>query len=90
MRLLVFCLGWCARLLPSRAEHWTKPPFRVWYVAYFLTTTMSTVGYGDVFPKEAWEKSVVIAIHLAMLTMDLFGRSFDDVMVDIAARAGGK
>ena len=90
-KLLVFCLGWCALgFCRHEPEHWTKPPFRVWYVAYFLTTTMSTVGYGDVFPKEAWEKSVVIAIHLAMLTMDLFGRSFDDVMVDIAARAGGK
>lgn len=61
------------------------------HMLYFMSTTMSTVGYGDVFPTgPTVGMAVVVVVHVVMLVMDLFTRSFDDVMTDIARRSGQK
>lgn len=66
-------------------ESWSvgpQPP--IWDLVYFLTTSMSTVGYGDVYPLDTLGKTVTMLLHLAMLVMDLFAPSFDDVAAELA------
>jgi hypothetical protein len=37
--------------------------------AYFVITSMSTVGYGDIVPHDLWAQTISILIHLQSLTL---------------------
>jgi hypothetical protein len=43
-----------------------------WIIAYFVSTTLSTVGYGDVHPVPVWGYFVAIALHIQQIGLFVF------------------
>lgn len=90
------CIFFVAAGLVYEAEHRTNPGFGTYFDAlYFVCTTLTTVGFGDVVPETAPGKAIVslaILTGAAVVPLELseLARSLADAGEDgEGARGGG-
>ena len=55
------------KLFINKKGDWGDKPLSDHDIIYFLTTTTSTVGYGDIGPKSTRAKNFTIFLHLIIL-----------------------